>query len=82
MSSPNASAAANGASARCTEMPLAERRKFWATNLNTCHVWAEDGEFVANLEAGRSRHFVPLFVKRRLTRLGRDPESWSSPLQG
>ncbi len=64
------------------EMPLAERRKFWATNLNTCHVWAEDGEFVANLEAGRSGTFVPLFVKRRLTRLGRDPESWSSPLQG
>jgi hypothetical protein len=64
------------------EMPIEERRKFWAFNMNTCHVWAEDGEFVANLEAGRGGRHVPLFVKGRLERLGRDPESWRSPMQG
>ena len=68
--------------AALAEMPIEERRKFWAFNMNTCHVWAEDGEFVANLEAGRGGRHVPLFVKGRLERLGRDPESWRSPMQG
>jgi hypothetical protein len=64
------------------EMPIEERRKFWTFNLNTCHVWAEDGTFVADLEAGRGGRHVPVFVKRRLERLGRDGDSWRSPMQG
>jgi len=64
------------------DMPIEERRKFWAFNLNTCHVWAEDGQFVADLEAGRGGHHVPVFVKKRLERLGRDGESWRTPMQG
>ena len=30
-----------------------QREMMWRSNLNTCHVWAEDGEQVAALQAGR-----------------------------
>ena len=44
-------------------------------NLNTCHVWAEDGEHVALLRKGE-RPGPPLQVSERLVQLGRDPEGW------
>ena len=46
-----------------------------ALNLNTCHVWAEDGELVTRVRQGE--HFGPgIPVRDRLVRLGRDPAEW------
>ncbi len=44
-------------------------------NLDTCHVWAEDGEHVAMIRRGE-RPPPPLQVSERLVRLGRDPSTW------
>jgi hypothetical protein len=44
-------------------------------NLNTCHVWAEDGELVTRVRQGE--HFGPgIPVRDRLVKLGRDPAEW------
>lgn len=44
-------------------------------NLNTCHVWAEDGEQVTDLLAGGEIE-QPLWATERLVSLGRDPRDW------
>lgn len=44
-------------------------------NLNTCHVWAEDGETVARVRRGEFGE-VPIWIARRYAELGRDPEDW------
>lgn len=54
-----------------------QRRRGYAMNLNTCHVWAEDGELVNSLKEGRSIE-IPLSVRRRLADLGRDDSEWLS----
>jgi len=56
-----------------------QRRAVFATNLNTCHVWAEDGDHVRELSSGAGWE-VPLFIQRRMTELGRDPEEWRRPV--
>ena len=59
------------------DMSLPENRaRAVAANLNTCHVWAEDGEFVANALEGKPPA-TPLTVGKRLTQLGRDPNVWT-----
>jgi hypothetical protein len=45
----------------------------WRRNVNTCHVWAEDGEMVPALEAGTYEYEVPVFLRARLAKLGIDP---------
>lgn len=45
-------------------------------NLNSCHVWDEDGEIVARMRDGIGPG-IPLWVRRRYAELGRDPETWS-----
>ncbi len=44
-------------------------------NIDTCHVWAEDGEHVALIRKG-DKPPPPLPVSERLARLGRDPSTW------
>ena len=44
-------------------------------NINTCHVWDEEGEHVAAIKAGEA-YQPPLQVTERLVHLGRDPEEW------
>lgn len=44
-------------------------------NLNTCHVWDEDGETVAAVKRGEMRG-VPVQIGKRLVALGRDPNEW------
>ncbi|MGI9602530.1 MAG: DUF2889 domain-containing protein [Acidimicrobiales bacterium] len=51
------------------------RQARFAGNLNTCHVWAEDGEHVAALRAGETP-LPPLQVRRRLAALGREEGEW------
>ena len=55
-----------------------QRRALWATNLNTCHVWAEDGAHVRALQNGGD-FGAPVFLRRRMERLGIDPEEWRRP---
>jgi len=55
----------------------AAREGVLRTNLNSCHVWAEDGEHVATLRAGEPME-VPLWITKRFAELGRDPSSWRS----
>ena len=47
-------------------------------NLNTCHVWAEDGEHVAGLCDGGPMD-VPLWITKRFDELGRDPADVAQP---
>lgn len=47
----------------------------WRMNIGTCHMWAEDGDHVADLEAGKGFD-VPVFLERRLEKLGLDPDDW------
>lgn len=52
-----------------------QRRRSYAMNLNTCHVWAEDGALVTGLKEGGAIE-IPLSVRRRLADLGRDKSEW------
>jgi len=56
---------------------IEQRRRAYAMNLNTCHVWAEDGELVAAIDRGEQIE-VPLSVRRRLAALGRPDSDWDS----
>ncbi|MFZ9628563.1 MAG: DUF2889 domain-containing protein [Ilumatobacteraceae bacterium] len=53
----------------------AARQQAMMMNVNTCHVWAEDGEQVATLLAGGDME-VPVWITRRYAELGRDPSGW------
>ncbi len=52
----------------------------WSTNLNTCHVWAEDGELVTHLEAG-GEFGMPIFIAKRAAELGLEPDDQRLRLQ-
>jgi hypothetical protein len=54
------------------------RAAMMARNLNTCHVWSEDGDQMAAINAGRPPE-APLQIVRRFRELGRDPGEWISP---
>ena len=53
------------------------RQRALMANVNTCHVWAEDGEHVAGLRDGGTMD-VPLWITKRFDELGRDPATWRS----
>jgi hypothetical protein len=53
----------------------AARAAAWQFNLNSCHVWREDGEMVTGLTNGAPKQ-APIFLRRRLGELGRDPDEW------
>jgi hypothetical protein len=57
-----------------------QRRMMWQMNLNTCHVWAEDGEQVQRLTAG-GEFEPPLFAQERMVQLGLKPEDWRRRMQ-
>jgi hypothetical protein len=59
-----------------SQLTAAEREQRIAGNLNTCHVWAENGGHVEKLRRGDVSEFPPLPVKDRLRTLGRDEKSW------
>jgi hypothetical protein len=58
-----------------------ERMAAMRFNINTCHVWAEDGEQVTAIKEGREPT-PPRWAERRLTELGRDPKSWRPLMSG
>ncbi len=45
-------------------------------NLNTCHLWAEDGEHVRSYREGTNTDYPLIPVKERLRALGRDENEW------
>ena len=51
-----------------------QREKQLAGTINTCHMWDESGELVAQVRAGEAIE-IPLSVRKRLQELGR-PEVW------
>ena len=57
------------------EMTAEQRRAAWQMNVNSCHIWAADGEQVAHLEAGGAME-PPVWAGERLVSLGRKPEDW------
>jgi hypothetical protein len=52
-----------------------QRSRQFAANINTCHMWAEDGEMVTSVRAGNELE-MPLSVSIRLRELGRSEEEW------
>ena len=58
-----------------------DRRRQFAYNINTCHVWDENGEQVRALESGTMERGTPLFIRKRLAELGRDGEVWQTPMR-
>lgn len=57
---------------RPRELSQAEREQRWAASLNSCHVWAEDGE-LARFVLGGGDVDVPIPIRRRLDELDVDP---------
>ena len=55
--------------------PTEARQRAMLMNLNTCHIWAEDGEMIASIRSGGEME-VPVWVVRRYEQLGRDPSTW------
>ena len=53
-------------------------RERFAHNLNSCHVWREDGETIAAVKAGRTME-PPLWIVDRLEKLGLDADAWQGP---
>ncbi len=51
------------------------RSAMFKSNINTCHVWREDGQHVAEISEGKKSE-PPLQVTERLIQLGRKPEEW------
>ena len=52
-----------------------QRSRQFAANINTCHMWDEDGDLVATVKAGNEIE-MPLAVSIRLRELGRSEAEW------
>mgnify|MGYP001820807127 FL=1 len=66
--------------ARATGLPAGapddeNRQRRFLGNINTCHVWEENGAHVAELRSGATPP-PPLQVTERLVQLGRKPDEW------
>jgi hypothetical protein len=57
-----------------SDAEIEQREKQLAGTINTCHMWDESGELVAQVRAGEAIE-IPLSVRKRLQELGR-PEVW------
>jgi hypothetical protein len=54
---------------------IAEKKQALAFNINTCHIWDEDGEQVHAVLSGGELE-IPVWAEQRLTELGRDRSEW------
>jgi hypothetical protein len=57
------------------EVTTEMREMYIAPNLNSCHVWDEESDFVTHLRSGQPPE-MPVQVSKRLRELGREPEEW------
>jgi hypothetical protein len=53
-----------------------QRKAMWQMNINSCHVWAEDSDYVAELEQGAPMP-APVFIRGRMAELGIPDSEWS-----
>ncbi len=58
-----------------------QRRAMWQMNLNTCHVWAQDSDWVTRLEAGEEM-VAPVWAAERMVSLGLKPDHWRTRMRG
>lgn len=56
-------------------------RERFAHNLNSCHVWQEDGETINSIKRGEEME-PPLWIIDRLEKLGLDPATWQERMRG
>ena len=54
-----------------------QRRGMREMNLNTCHVWAADGEWALRIDAGEEMA-PPIWAEERLVSLGLELDTWRS----
>lgn len=59
------------------DMTPEQREQSLRANLNTCHVWAEDGEMMQAAREGRPMEMM-LQVRRRFAELGVPEEEWAN----
>lgn len=52
-------------------------RERFAFNINTCHVWSEDGEAITSIKNGEEME-PPLWIIERFEKLGIDRSEWES----
>ena len=52
-----------------------QRKRSYAMNLNTCHIWDENGDMVRGIEQGVPME-VPLWISKRFKELGREDSDW------
>ena len=71
-------AASRDALLQAYDLPPEDRARLFQSNVDTCHVWAADGEQLADLQAGRPVE-IPLSVQRRMGELGLPPDRWPRP---
>jgi len=64
-----------GGGGRPTFSSPEERMRGMAMNLNTCHIWAEDGDQVRGILAGEPME-VPVWIEKRYAQLGLDHTAW------
>lgn len=69
------SATSGDDSANSSEEFQEQRIKQFASTINTCHMWDENGELVAKVRAGDEIE-MPMPVVLRLRELGRDENDW------
>ena len=51
------------------------RRRSYAMNLNTCHMWDENGDMVNEIRRGEPME-IPVWMRKRLVKLGKNPNEW------
>jgi hypothetical protein len=61
-----------------TEEQIRER---FAHNLNSCHVWREDGDTINAIRRGEEME-LPLWIVDRFEQLGLDPSTWRDKMHG
>jgi len=57
------------------------RRRGYAMNLNTCHIWDENGEQAKTVADGGDIG-LPIWITDRYAKLGRDPMEWRKGMGG
>jgi hypothetical protein len=74
-------AAVPAADAPAPAVGAADQDEMWRVNLNSCHVWAADSDFVRGLETGDAVE-LPIWAEERMVELGIKPDQWRSRLRG
>ncbi len=74
------SAGSAGTPDRDEQLTTDQRRTLSHVNLNTCHIWADDGAMMGLVNEGAAVP-VPNPILRRMKTLGLEPEVWTSTHQ-